>query len=339
MRSLAGFSSIERGLIASAAVTIVLLFVQFASSVISPILLAAFLASVAMKPLLWMRSKGVPKYLAIGLILFVLFDIGSLLALVFTGALEALQDRLPTYQERLTVLSSELAGLMERVGTGNSSSDTLDALDPRALGRFVGSTLLNVGNVLGSGFLVLLAVTFMLLEAPKLKSKVRIAFDLDETGEERFARLFASMNRYMALKSAMSLVTALIVYAWLMFLGIDFAIFLSLIAFLANFVPFLGAVIMTIPGVVLALLQTDPETAGLVAVGYVFANTLIGSVLEPRIMGRSLGISTLAVFLSLLFWGWMLGTVGVFLSVPLTMVIIALLDSNAQTRRMAELLK
>ena len=109
VKGLAGFSSLERALIVSAAVAIILLFVQFASSVISPILLAAFLASVATPPLHWMRAKGVPKYLALGIIIFVLFDIGSLLALVFTGALEALQDRIPTYQERLTVLSTELA--------------------------------------------------------------------------------------------------------------------------------------------------------------------------------------------------------------------------------------
>ena len=286
-----------------------------------------------------MRAKGVPKYLALGIIIFVLFDIGSLLALVFTGALEALQDRIPTYQERLTVLSTELAAMLEKIGMSDSSEDSLDALDPRAFGRLVRDALLSVGDVLGSGFLVLLAVTFMLLETSKLKEKTKFTFDLDEAGEARLARLLASMNRYMALKSAMSLVTAGIVYVWLVALGIDFAIFLALVAFLANFIPFLGVLIMTIPGVVLALLQTDPQTAGLVAIGYIVANTLIGTIMEPRIMGRSLGVSTLTVFLGLMFWGWLLGTVGVFLSVPLTMGTIAVLEASAQTRPIAELFK
>lgn len=339
MKGLAGFSSIERTLIVMAAVAVILLFVQFASSVFSPILLAAFLASIATPPLYWMRAKGVPKYLALGLIVFILFDIGSLLALVFTGALEALQDRIPTYQERLSVLSRDLAATMERIGMSDPSEEALDALDPQAFGRLVRSALLNVGDVLGSGFLVLLAVTFMLLETAKLKEKTKVAFGLDDAGEERLTRLLVSMNHYMALKSAMSLATALFVYVWLTVLGIDFAIFLALVAFLANFIPFLGVVIMTIPGVLLALLQTDPQTAGLVAIGYIVANTLIGTIMEPRIMGRSLGISTLTVFLGLMFWGWLLGTVGVFLSVPLTMGMIALLEASPQTRPIAIMLK
>ena len=145
--------------------------------------------------------------------------------------------------------------MLEKIGMSDSTEDSLDALDPRAFGRLVREALLSVGDVLGSGFLVLLAVTFMLLETSKLKEKAKFTFDLDEAGEARLAMLLASMNRYMALKSAMSLVTAGIVYVWLVALGIDFAIFLALVAFLANFIPFLGVLIMTIPGVVLALLQ------------------------------------------------------------------------------------
>jgi predicted PurR-regulated permease PerM len=95
---------------------------------------------------------------------------------------------------------------------------------------------------------------------------------------------------------------------------------------------------MTIPAVLLALVQTDLQTASLVALGYLVVNTVIGSVLEPRIMGRGLGISTLVVFLSLLVWGWVLGTVGVFLAVPLTMALIIALEASPQTRPFAILL-
>jgi predicted PurR-regulated permease PerM len=95
---------------------------------------------------------------------------------------------------------------------------------------------------------------------------------------------------------------------------------------------------MMIPAVLMALVQTDPQTALLVALACVAINTLIGSILEPRFMGRGLGISTLAVFLSLLFWGWVLGPVGVFLSVPLTMAVLIALDASPQTRPVAILL-
>jgi predicted PurR-regulated permease PerM len=142
----------------------------------------------------------------------------------------------------------------------------------------------------------------------------------------------------MVIKSLTSLATALCIWVWLWFLGIDFAILWAILAFLLNFIPFVGAILMTIPAVLLALVQTDLQTALLVALGYLVVNTVIGSVLEPRIMGRGLGISTLVVFLSLLVWGWVLGTVGVFLAVPLTMALIIALDASPQTRPFAILL-
>lgn len=140
------------------------------------------------------------------------------------------------------------------------------------------------------------------------------------------------------IKSLASLATALCIWVWLWVFGIDFAVLWAILAFLLNFIPFVGAILMTIPAVLLALVQTDLLTMLLVALGYLVANTVIGSILEPRIMGRGLGISTLAVFLSLLFWGWVLGTVGVFLAVPLTMALIVALESSPQTRPIAILL-
>jgi predicted PurR-regulated permease PerM len=110
------------------------------------------------------------------------------------------------------------------------------------------------------------------------------------------------------------------------------------VSFLLNFIPFVGAFLMTIPAVLMAIVQTDLPTTLLVALGYLVANTVIGSILGPRIMGHGLGISALAVFLSLLFWGWVLGTVDVFLAVPLTMALIVALEASPQTRPIAILL-
>ena len=95
---------------------------------------------------------------------------------------------------------------------------------------------------------------------------------------------------------------------------------------------------MAIPAVLLALVQTDLQTTLLVALGYLVVNVAIGNVLEPKFMGKGLGISTLAIMLSLLFWGWVLGGVGVFLSVPLTMALMIAMDANAQTRPIAILM-
>lgn len=96
MKILAGFSPLARAILVAAAIAIVVIFVQAAASIVAPMLLAVFIAIVATPPLNWMRSKGVPKYLALAVIVLVLLDVGSLFALISTGALEGFQERLPS---------------------------------------------------------------------------------------------------------------------------------------------------------------------------------------------------------------------------------------------------
>jgi predicted PurR-regulated permease PerM len=142
----------------------------------------------------------------------------------------------------------------------------------------------------------------------------------------------------MGIKSVTSLMTALVVWAWLSILGVDFASLWALMAFLLNFVPTIGSILAAVPAVLLALVQIDLQTALMVALGYVAVNMVIGNIVEPRVMGRGLGLSTLVVFVSLVFWGWVLGSVGMFLSVPLTMTLKIALDANPETRPIAVLL-
>lgn len=338
MSRLAGFTPPARGLIVAACLAIVLLFLQAAESVVAPVLLAVFIAVVATPPLRWMQRKGVPKWGALALVAFVLLDAGSIFALITTGALEGFRDTLPNYQERLTLLNEQLGLWLEGIGIANSTEAVPDIFDPALVGTLVRLALSNMSAVFATGLLVLLAVVFMLLEAPSLWLKLRTAFGLGPESEARLRRVLDSLNRYMVIKTGTSLATALFVLAWLWLLGIDFAVLWAILAFVLNFIPYVGAVLMAVPAVLMALVQTELQTALLVALGYLFANTLIGSVLEPRIMGRGLGISPLAVFLSLLLWSWVLGTVGAFLSVPLTMALMIALEASPYTRPISVLL-
>jgi predicted PurR-regulated permease PerM len=338
MSLMAGFSPIARALIVTAAIAILVVFLQAAAPIFAPILLAAFIAVVATPPLRWMQRHGVPKWVALGVIVIILLDVGSIVALISTGALEGLRESLPGYQDRLILLSDQLGGWLERVGMENAREAVPDIFDPSAVTGLVRIALANASGTFASGLLILLAVVFMLLEAPSLLTKLKAAYQLTEESETRLRRLFGAVNRYMLIKTLTSLATALCIWGWLWFLGIDFAVLWAVLAFLLNFIPFVGAFLMAVPAVLIALVQTDLGTTLLVALGYLVVNTGIGSILEPRIMGRGLGISTLAVFLSLLFWSWVLGTVGAFLSVPLTMALMIALDASPQTRPIAILL-
>ncbi|TVQ93458.1 MAG: AI-2E family transporter [Chromatiaceae bacterium] len=335
---LAGFTPPARGLLVAAAVALVVWITKLAAPILVPLLLAVFVAVIAMPGLRWLRSRGVPKWVALGIVLFVLLDIGSLLALLFTGALEGFRESLPTYQERFLLLSAEIGERLERVGVGGSQEAIPDLLDPAKVGMAVRLILSNASGFFATGLLVLLAVAFILLEAGSFMPKLRAAFRLEAAGEARLHGLLEAIRRYMLIKSLSSLAVAACVWMWLWLLGIDFAILWAIIAFLFNFVPVVGNIVMMLPAALMAAVQTDLPTTMLVIAGYLVINTIIGNVIEPRIMGRGLGISTLVVFVGLLFWGWLLGTVGMFLAVPLTKALIVALEASPHTRPIAILL-
>ena len=332
------WSAPARGLIVAAAFVIAMLGIRAAAPILATVLLAVFIAVVATPPLGWLRRRGAPKWVALGIVVIILLDLGSLFALVATGTLEGFRDSLPSYQERLVLLTQELADWLEGMGVPNSHAAIPDILDPGLAMALVRKLLSNAGGLVAEGLLVLLVVVFILLDAPGLPAKLKAAFQTTPEADARLQRVLAATNRYMLIKSVTSLATGVAIALWLWYLGLDFVFLWGMLAFLLNFIPFVGSVLMAVPAILLALVQTDLQTTLLVALGYVVVNVAIGNVLEPRIMGKGLGVSTLAIMLFLLFWGWLLGGVGVFLAVPLTITLMVALDANPQTRPIAILM-
>ena len=198
-------------------------------------------------------------------------------------------------------------------------------------------------SLLANGFLIMLTVIFILLEAPTIPDKWRAAHrnsPRQNTDESlaRFRDAVENVNHYMAIKAFTSLLTGLLISATLWFIGVDYPLLWGVMAFLLNFIPNIGSIIAAIPVVLLALVQLGVGACAFTALGYLIVNIAIGSALEPRMMGRGLGLSTLVVFMSLILWGWVLGPVGMLLSVPLTIALKIALDSDPNTRWMAVML-
>ena len=335
MNPYASFSPFARTVIVTAAICVIVIFVRSAASIVAPALLALFITVIAAPPLQWMSRKGVPKYLAVLIILLVLMDAGSLVALTTTGALEGLRENLPHYQERLTLLSEEFGSWLETIGIEKSDEAVRELLNPATASRFILTMLTNASGTVGTGFLVLLIVAFMLLETSALPAKLHTAFRLTKATEDQLQRLFSAINRYMLIKCLTSIATGICIWIWLYFLGIDYAVALAVAATLLNFLPIIGNILMTIPAAFMALVQNGTSTVIWVVLGYLIVNIVIGNIVEPRLMGRTLGISSLVVLLSLLFWGWVLGPIGLFLSVPLTIALMVALEASPQTHAIA----
>lgn len=332
------FSPPARGIIVAGACALVIALMKLAAPILEPLLLAAFIAIVATPVLVWMRRHGVPKWGALALIVFVLLDVGSLFALVTTGAMEGFRDSLPGYQERFKLLEERFGLWAETAGIGGSHEAVPDLIDPDRLTGLVGAVLSGAGSLLGSGLLVMFIVVFMLLEAPALPAKLSAAFHLGEHGGERLRRLLTSINRYMQIKCLLSLATAICAWLMLWLLGIDFAALWAILAFFLNFIPVIGGIAMMAPPVLIALVQSDLQTVLMVLGGYLALHVVIGDILEPKMMGKGLGMSPLTVLIALLFWGWLFGVIGMFLAVPLTTALLLALDASPHTRPAAILL-
>jgi predicted PurR-regulated permease PerM len=198
--------------------------------------------------------------------------------------------------------------------------------------------LTGVGAALSNIVLILLTVTFILLEASSFPVKIRAVLGAPEAVFPEYMRFVETVKRYMVIQTGISLATGILVWGWLAILGVDFPVLWGLLAFLLNYIPNLGSIIAAIPAVLLALVQLGVGRAALAAAGYVLINFIIGNFIQPRLLGRGLGLSTLVVFLSLIFWGSLLGYIGMVLSIPMTMAFKIAFESTESTRWIAVLL-
>ena len=311
---------------------------KVASPILVPILLSLFIATISAPPLLWLERKGLPTILALLVVIGFVSAVGLLLVVLVGASLAEFQTQLPIYEQRLESLFINVNNFATGLGLTFQFSDIASAVNPESIASGVGKLVNEVGGLVANAFLIFLTVIFILFEISTLPKKLEKIFSRPTDSIERLSGFKRSLQRYLVIKSFTSLATGLLVWLMLTFLGIDFAVLWAVLAFFLNFVPNIGSIIAAIPAVLVALLQVSSGTALWVAIGYFAINSVIGAVVEPRIAGRHLGLSPLVVFLSLVFWGWILGPVGMFLSVPLTMMVRLVSESNENTRWIAVIL-
>lgn len=322
-----------------AAVFFIFAGLQTISAIITPFLLAAFLAIISAQPLSWMKRKGVPGPLAI-LLLFSLVGLSFfLLLLALKGAAESMAAQAPLYQDRLSGWMGEISLMLEKRGVPPEmmpeSIPVPTAATITGMARGIAGGL---GQFTTSAFLILLAFMFMLLEQQNLVAKLEAAFPGRKRARVRARRFLRSVNRYLIIKTLSSISTGVIIGIGLMLIGVDFAILWAILAGLLNFIPTIGSIIAAIPAILIALLGMGVAEAVMVLVLFTAVNVSIGSYIEPQFMGHSLGVSPLVVLISLLLWGWAFGPIGMLLSIPLTMIVKLALESSPQTRWMGILM-
>ncbi len=327
-----------RILIVLSCLVVVLAGLSFAATIVVPFLLAVFLAVILSPPYAYMKENGVPGWIALIIMVAGLFGLGFVAVTVLQVSLDEFVNKLPEYRTSLEMQFATVWPWLESMGIEEPERLVSDAIKPQEAMGYVGAIARALSGILGQTFIILIVVAFMLVEGAGLQRKLQAIEGLPKDALDSLEQNLKDIRRYVSMKALMSLLTGLIVILWLQFLGVDNALFMGLLAFFLNFVPTLGSIIASVPGILLAFITFGFPTAAITAVGYVVINVGISNVLEPRFMGYGLGISPLVVILSMVFWGWLLGPIGMLLSVPLTMGLKAILQSSETTRPIAILM-
>ena len=323
------------------AVITVLASLKAAQLVVLPVLLAFFLA-ILLKPVLTWLSRFMPYVASLGVTLSGMVGIGILLWLFVSSSVASVAERGPAYLERVQGLI-ELGVAWAKEYGFDVSTEFMDNEQVLKFGvQFVGASIVPILSSLALGALVAFMLVLLLLEARTFQAKLLRGLD-GESSQTFFETLDSVMGKFQTYFFAKTLISAATgvctgLYTWA--LGIDFPFIWGTLAFLLNFIPNIGSMVSVLPPTLLAFLQFHGVShAAITLTGLTAIQLFIGNFIDPRVVGRSVSLSPFVVFVSMVFWGWMWGIVGIFLAVPLTVGLRIVLWHIEPTKPLAVLME
>ncbi len=319
-----------------AALIILLAGIKIASAIIVQLLLALFITVILSPIFMFLVKKGVNEAIALTLVIILTLGFISLWGAIIGNSLSSFSSNLPFYETQLTKIIESLSKTLNGFGIDVPTDNLVHILDAEKMFSFFSTTLQSLGGVITNSFVIIFIVVFSLAEITLFQSKLE--YISHDNSIMQIKLIVKKIKDYMALKAIISLVTAFLVWIVLYSFKIDYAMLWAVVAFLLNFIPNIGSLIAAVPAVLVALVTFGFSTALIIGGFYVLINTVIGSIIEPKVMGKGLGLSSLVVFLSLIFWGWLLGPIGMLLSIPLTIMVKISLEYSQNLKWMSVML-
>jgi AI-2 transport protein TqsA len=325
-------------MIGAACFVIIVAGMKLAATLLIPFLLAVFLAIILTPLYFSMMKHGISSWLAM-LILILCFALLTYSAVnVGVKSLIRFGSDLPEYQDGIQNQIVLFQDWLRTKGVKSPENILNATIKPDAIISMLGSTAATFRDMATKAFIIFIIVVFLLLEAAALPDRIRQIPNIDEQTLTRLQIITENVRNYVAIKTIMSLITGGLVAGMLFASGTKNALIMGLLAFLMNYIPNVGSILASIPGILMTLVERGPGWAIAVAIGYVIINVGISNALEPRFMGKGLGLSPVIILLSMVFWAWVLGPVGMLLAVPLAMLLKIALEGFAETRGAAILM-
>lgn len=328
-----------------ACLVIVLTGMKAAAGVLVPLVYAFFLAVLSFPLLRWLTRHRIPGPVALGITLLVNLAVLAGLITLAVRLLISFNSDLPHYLGGLQRSLTELGVWLDDNGV-EGAKETMGSLFDwntiinyarqqdvmKSIGSMLGSTFGTLATVFAGLVMILILMMFVLMEATGTSRRlaaVRMAGGPDFSG---LLRSVTDIQKYLGIKTLISALTGLLAGAWCWFFDLQYPLLWAILAFIFNYIPAVGSTAASIPAIVEALVQHGGGTAIGVALGYGGINFALDNFVQPTLLGNRFGISALVVVLSVIFWGWLWGPLGMFLAVPLTMVMKVLLDNSEEFR-------
>ena len=327
-----------RALVPAACVVVLLYGLAAAKSFLVPVVFAAFLAALGAPGVNFLRRHHFPAWLAVTLVLL-MFVVGLFgLAGLVAESVNTVAERAPELQRRGAIVITDTTTWLKAQGLDVSTRSALSAFSASDMMGVAGSALSGVASLLTNVFVVLLIFAFWLVEAIGFPAKLEVALGHQPGTDKSRDRMGNEINKYIVTKSYICAATGLCVGVLLWIFGVEFAVLWGLLAFLLNYIPSIGLIIATVLPAVTTLLLQGPWKALAVIGSFFLAGIIVGYGVEPALLGRRLGLSAFVVFMSLLFWGALWGPAGMFLAVPLTVLLKLACESSPNLKWVAVLM-
>lgn len=311
---------------------VILAGIKAASEIVIILFLAIFIATIISTFVSFLERKHIPKLFSYLFVTggFILFSI--LLSYIVNISLKDFISNLPQYERQLQAAIEKGIVFVQNYGYEVDKTTIMEALNLNSFFGLTTNLIGSIGTFLSKFLLLIIGIAFILAEAKSFEKKLQIIFGKDSSDLEHIHLFSSNIQKYFSVKTATSLFTGFLVSITLIYFDIDYPILWGVIAVLFNFVPVVGSIIAAIPAVLLSLVSADLNTTLILIVLYVIINVGISNIIEPKFMGKELGLSPLVIFFSLILWGWVLGIVGMFLAVPITMTLKIAFNSNKSTK-------
>ncbi len=318
-----------------AAFIIIIAGVMYSTSIITPLLMALFISIICAQPIAWLQKKKVPQGLAITIVFVLIVGVFIGFGEIIGSSLSSFSEDAPKYEQHLSEMGATMLQFFQDRGIDISTDKISNILNPAKIMGLTAGILGQLGGFMGNALTIFFLVLFLLMELDSVAFKAQALSKNSSVSYKYLDTIGQSIRHYLSIKTMTSLLTGALIWISLVIVGVDYAIIWALIAFLLNYIPNIGSIIAALPAVLFSVVQLGFGGAIWTTVIFVAVNMVIGNVVEPKMMGKGLGLSTFIVFVSLIFWGFVMGTVGMFLSVPLTMAIKIILEQNPQTKWIA----